>query len=138
MSWVGKAIGAAVVAGCLASSVALLKKTVVNAVPFTEAQTATETPVQIMGSPVKGTMRYDSGAHRLCFSMRDTQGVVMPIVYPGPKPDDLDTAMTQAAKIGATGVYSPSQHAFVADTLLVKCPSKYQGGAAVERTYKNS
>jgi hypothetical protein len=59
----------------------------------------------------------------------------MPVAYYGPKPDDLDTAMTQAARIGATGVYSPQQTEFIADRLLVKCPSKYQGGKPVVRTY---
>ena len=59
----------------------------------------------------------------------------MPVIYQGPKPEDLDSAMTKAVAINAQGTYDPKQQVFVADNLLVKCPSKYQGQGATERSY---
>ena len=59
----------------------------------------------------------------------------MHVVYQGPKPEDLDSAMSKAVAINATGTYDAKQGAFVADTLLVKCPSKYQGQGTTDRSY---
>ena len=66
--------------------------------------------------------------------MRDDAGRLMPVTYKGPKPEDLDSAFSKAVAIGATGTYDPAQHVFVADKLLVKCPSKYQG-QTTDRSY---
>ncbi len=109
------------------------KNNLVNAVPFAEAMKATDSDVQIMGAPVAGTMNYDSAAHALRFALRDTSGQTMPVVYKGPKPEDLDSAMSKAVAINAQGTYDPAQRVFVADNLLVKCPSKYQGQETTER-----
>jgi cytochrome c-type biogenesis protein CcmE len=47
----------------------------------------------------------------------------------------LDSAMSKAVAINAQGTYDPARHVFVADNLLVKCPSKYQGQGTTERSY---
>jgi cytochrome c-type biogenesis protein CcmE len=134
----GKIIGVAIIVACLAGVPFLFKQTAMSYVPFAEAAKATDSTVQIMGAPSKGTMFYDEGTHMLHFTLVDTAGATMPVVYKGPKPEDLDTAMSKASKITAQGTYSPSTQAFVAENLLVKCPSKYQGQGSTERSYGSS
>ncbi len=131
----GALVGLIVIVAALAFSALAFKNNLVNAVPFAEAMKATDSDVQIMGAPVAGTMRYDNAAHALRFDLKDTSGQVMHVVYKGPKPDDLDSAMNKAVAINAQGTYDPTQRAFVADNLLVKCPSKYQGQGTTERSY---
>ena len=113
------------------------KTALINYVSIKEAKAATDTSVQIMGAPVPGTMAYDSAAGALHFAMRDDKGDIMPVIFKGPKPEDLDTAMSKASKITAQGCYNTNQQVFVADNLLVKCPSKYQGAGknGGERSY---
>ncbi len=136
----GALAGLVVIGGTLAFCGATFKSALINYVPFAEAKAATDTNVQIMGAPVAGTMQYDSTVHSLRFAIRDTQGALMPVVFKGPKPEDLDTAMTKATKITAQGTYDKAQQVFVADNLLVKCPSKYQGasGGGSDRSYGSS
>jgi cytochrome c-type biogenesis protein CcmE len=131
----GAVIGLIIIIGALAFSAVAFKNNLVNAVPFQEAMKATDSDVQVMGAPIAGTMNYDSMAHALRFTIRDASGQTLPIVYKGPKPDDLDSAMSKAVAINAQGTYDPAQKAFVADNLLVKCPSKYQGQGTTERSY---
>ena len=131
----GAAIGLVVIVGALAFSAVAFKNNLVNAVPFSEAILATDSDVQVMGAPMQGTMSSDTSLHALRFTMRDASGQTLPIVYKGPKPDDLDSAMSKAVAINAQGTYDPTQKAFIADNLLVKCPSKYQGQGTTERSY---
>jgi cytochrome c-type biogenesis protein CcmE len=123
----GLIIGVVIIIACLVFSAKLFKSSLINYVPFAEAREATGQTVQIMGAPAAGTMAYDSNEHALHFALLDESGQRMPVVFKGPKPDDLDTAMTKATKITAQGSYSPSTATFVAENLLVKCPSKYKG-----------
>ena len=129
----GAVIGLVIIVAALAFSASAFKNNLVNAVPFAEAVKATDSDVQIMGAPVKDTMIPDG--HGLRFDLKDTSGAVMHVVYQGPKPEDLDSAMNKAVAINAQGTYDAKQHAFVADNLLVKCPSKYQGQGTTDRSY---
>ena len=131
----GAVIGLIIIIGALAFSAVAFKNNLVNAVPFAEAMRATDSDVQVMGAPVAGTMNYDSSVHVLRFTMRDAAGMMLPVTYQGPKPEDLDSAMAKAVAINVTGTYDPQQKAFVAEKLLVKCPSKYQGQGTTERSY---
>ncbi|MGO8670049.1 MAG: cytochrome c maturation protein CcmE [Capsulimonadaceae bacterium] len=133
----GKLIGMSIIVACLGGSAVLFKQSLIDYVPFAQAARATDTTVQIMGAPVSGSMFYDDAAHMLHFNLADGAGAVMPVVYRGPKPEDLDTAAAKATKITAQGTYDPRSHTFVADNLLVKCPSKYQGNPDQERSYKS-
>lgn len=130
----GAVLGLSVIVGALAFSGLAFKNNIINAVPFKVAMKATDSGVQIMGAPMPGTMKYDSAAHVLHFTLKDDAGEIMPVVYSGPKPEDLDSAMTKATAINAQGTYDPARHVFAAETLLVKCPSKYQG-QTTERSY---
>ena len=73
-----------------------------------------------------GAVRYDVDRSELSFALRDAHGETMPVVYHGVKPANFE----QATSVVAIGTFTEGR--FVADQLLVKCPSKYQaeGGAA--------
>ncbi len=135
MKNIGAVIGLVIIIGALAFSAVAFKSNLVNAVPFAEAIKATDSDVQVMAPPVPGTMAYDSTVHAVTFTMREKEtGRLLAVIYKGPKPEDLDSAMSKAVSIGATGTYDPAQRVFVADKLLVKCPSKYQG-QTTDRSY---
>ncbi len=120
----GAVFGLGIIIAALAFCAFTFKSTLINYVPFADARSATDTTVQIMGAPKDAAMAQDGGLH---FVMNDGHGTTIPVVYSGPKPEDFDTAVQRGYKIAAQGTYDPRQQAFVAQTLLVKCPSKYQG-----------
>lgn len=59
---------------------------------------------------------------RFSFDLQDSTGKMVKVVYAQPKPSNFE----QAVSIVAVGHYDEAQQLFVADELLVKCPSKYQ------------
>jgi len=59
---------------------------------------------------------------RWTFMLQDESGKMVKVVSNGSKPPNFE----QAISIVAIGRYSESEQAFMADNLLVKCPSKYQ------------
>ena len=69
---------------------------------------------------------YSKGAYdeqgRWTFDIQGENGDVLTVVYPHTKPANFE----QAISVVAIGRYEPSSQQFVADNLLVKCPSKYQ------------
>lgn len=134
----GKVIGIAIIVVCMAGVPFLFKQTAMSYVTFADARNATDSTVQIMGAPSKGSMYYDETEHMLHFTLADETGITMPVVYKGPKPEDLDTAMEKATKITAQGSFDRSTKTFVAENLLVKCPSKYQGQGETTRSYGSS
>jgi len=135
---IGPLIGLTVIVATMAFTISTMKSTLISKLTFAEARKATDTTVQIIGTPVSGTMAYDGTAHALHFAMQDETGATMPVTFKGPKPEDMDSAMAKATKITAQGVFDPKQSTFVAENLLVKCPSKYQGQTgATERSYKS-
>ena len=56
------------------------------------------------------------------FKLQDSTGKVVQVIYPKPKPANFEKAIS----IVAIGHYDASKGAFIADDMLVKCPSKYQ------------
>jgi len=124
---IGAIVGLVVIAATLAFCATSFKSTLISYVPISEAKAAGDASVQIMAAPVAGTTVFDSTLHALRFVMDDGKGGRIPVIYRGPKPEDFDTAAQRGYKIVAQGSYDTRQQAFVADTLLVKCPSKYQG-----------
>ena len=64
---------------------------------------------------------YDTKGH-WTFMLQDKDGKMVKVISSEPKPPNFE----QAVSIVAIGRYQPEQQAFVADSLLVKCPSKYQ------------
>lgn len=114
LHWIGLAlIGLAVWLGVGALGTALTPY-----VNIVEAKAAGRA-VQIMGYP-QGSGVYQDGAFH--FTMKDEMGQDINVIYNQAKPGNFD----QAINVVAIGSFDPVQNAFIADSLLVKCPSKYQ------------
>jgi cytochrome c-type biogenesis protein CcmE len=79
--------------------------------------------VQLVGY-LGSTGAYDAQGN-FTFDMQDKTGAQVPVIYGEPKPANFE----QAVSLVAIGHYDEAQGAFIADDLLVKCPSKYQEAA---------
>lgn len=76
--------------------------------------------VQLAGF-LGSTGEYDAEG-RWTFMLEDENGEMVKVISDDPRPANFE----QAISIVAIGQYDNGQQAFVADDLLVKCPSKYQ------------
>lgn len=76
--------------------------------------------VQLAGF-LGSTGAYDAGGN-FTFDLQDARGQLVKVVYAKPKPANFE----QAVSIVAIGHYDSAQGVFIADDMLVKCPSKYQ------------
>ena len=120
--------GAILVLGFLALGLSTFSRSMTQYVSFQEAKAAPRT-VQVMGALEKGTSRYDTAAKTLNFHLVDPKtNEVIPVSYTDVKPANFEDAVS----IVAIGKYDGTT--FVAEKLLVKCPSKYQG-EEVEKQY---
>jgi cytochrome c-type biogenesis protein CcmE len=93
--------------------------------------------VQVPGSIQKQSVTFDAKKGQLKFEVIgvDRDGKTFPdkrlwIVYNQPKPENFDDATT----VEAIGKFKGG--VFVADNLLVKCPSKYGDDEKVRNPYK--
>ncbi len=82
-----------------------------------------------MGAPVHGTMAY-ARRHALHFSMRDDQGRPCRSSTTAPSRRTWTRHEPRRPRSPPRAPTTHAQQAFVADNLLVKCPSKYQGTPA--------
>lgn len=119
-------IGIAIIVIFMIFGALSFRKTLTPYVSFKEAQKsgiggASGATVQIIGEVVFSQVKYDIDAHQLQFPIMDGNQNKMMIVYSGTKPANFE----QARKVVVIGRYENG--VFVADQLLVKCPSKYQG-----------
>jgi cytochrome c-type biogenesis protein CcmE len=80
----------------------------------------TEQHVQLAGF-LGSTGEYDADGN-WTFLLQDEQGDLVKVISGDPRPANFE----KATSIVAIGRYDTVQQAFVADDLLVKCPSKYQ------------
>jgi cytochrome c-type biogenesis protein CcmE len=102
-------------------------ETTVQYVPLQTAATSART-VQVMGKIDFDAVAYDEDKQRLRFAIYDPKAEQpsgaqrLDIVYYGVVPGNFNqaTSVVLKGKPDSTGV-------FVADQMLVKCPSKYQG-----------
>jgi cytochrome c-type biogenesis protein CcmE len=76
--------------------------------------------VQLAGF-LGSTGAYDSDGN-FTFDLQDGSGQQLKVVYAKPKPANFE----QAVSVVAIGRYDSSKGVFMADDMLVKCPSKYQ------------
>jgi cytochrome c-type biogenesis protein CcmE len=120
--------GGVILVGFLTLGLTTFTKSMTPYVSFSEAKDARRT-VQVMGALEKGTSRYDTASKTLNFHLVDPKtSEVIPVSYTDVKPANFEDAVS----IVAIGKYDGST--FVAEKLLVKCPSKYQGEEA-EKLY---
>ncbi len=98
------------------------RETLTPYVSFDEARKSGAT-VQVIGEIVLAEIKYDIEIHQLQFPIANEHGERMTVVYSGTKPSNFD----QADRVVVIGKYE--NEVFMADQLLVKCPSKYQGSA---------
>jgi cytochrome c-type biogenesis protein CcmE len=118
---IGLVIGALVIVLCTAVAGVALSGSSRKAIGFAEARTLGEA-CEVYGEVVKSETRYDLRNSRLTFVLKEAKtGELMPVAYTRVKPASFD----DASHVKAIGVYDGNQ--FQAESLLVKCPSKYQG-----------
>lgn len=82
--------------------------------------TSTGRSVQLAGF-LGSAGEYDADGH-WTFMLEDEYGQQVKVVSAEPRPANFE----QAVSIVAVGHYDATQDAFMAESLLVKCPSKYQ------------
>ena len=120
-------IGAVIIVVFLAWGASAFLKTTIQYVSIQEAARSDRT-VQVMGKIDFDNVNYQTDSSRLEFSIYDAEAqdkaaaTHLPVVYYGVVPGNFDQATSVVLK-GKMG----EQGAFVADRMLVKCPSKYQG-----------
>jgi cytochrome c-type biogenesis protein CcmE len=101
-------------------------KTTIQYVPI-ETAMSSDKVVQVLGKIDFDQVNYNTDEARLEFAVYDAEAVDevsaerMKVVYYGVVPGNFD----QATSVVLKG--KPDKDTFVADQMLVKCPSKYQG-----------
>jgi cytochrome c-type biogenesis protein CcmE len=77
--------------------------------------------VRVSGTVVDGSEQWIAQEVTLRFSINDETGAELPIVFYGPRPDNFQRAASAIVEgeLLADG-------SFQADTLLLKCPSRYE------------
>ncbi|MGD2041340.1 MAG: cytochrome c maturation protein CcmE [Anaerolineae bacterium] len=76
---------------------------------------------RVAGAIVPDTVDWNTRELHLQFQIEDDTGQ-LDISYHGPQPDML----VDAVEAEVIGKYDPAGNVFVADELLMKCPSKYE------------
>jgi cytochrome c-type biogenesis protein CcmE len=90
---------------------------------FAEAR-ATGDNTHVVGTWVsEQPMRYDAHAGIFTFHMRDEAGEIRPVRYNQPKPPNFEDA--ENLVVQGTVKATAQGEIFVAEHILVKCPSKY-------------
>ncbi len=94
-----------------------------NLTPYVSFEQAkkSEGVVQIIGKLVLDETEYDLKKNLLYFTLKNQKGERLSVVYDGIKPANFENA----TDIVVIGKYEFDK--FVAEQVLVKCPSKYQG-----------
>lgn len=77
--------------------------------------------VRVSGTVVEGSEVWAAQEITLRFTIQDEGGARLPVVFYGPRPDNFQRAASAIleGEMGADGI-------FLADTLLLKCPSRYE------------
>ncbi|HSV95977.1 MAG TPA: cytochrome c maturation protein CcmE [Spirochaetota bacterium] len=114
-------VGVLIVAACVTIAAFSMSGMLTPYVSFADAMKSGEY-VQIIGArPKSAPVEYSGGS--FAFTLRDEDGASLRVVHRGVKAQNFE----HADKIVALGTYDAPSGIFVADRLLVKCPSKYTG-----------
>ncbi|TAE47519.1 MAG: cytochrome c maturation protein CcmE [Bacteroidetes bacterium] len=73
---------------------------------------------------------YDPSSDLFTFDLKDTLQQVQRVHYFDPKPINFE----QAEKVVIIGAYDKKQDVFVADKIIMKCPSKYEATSITENS----
>ncbi len=120
---------------CIAIAIGAIIVTMSDAstyVGFTQAYETPGTKYTVIGYLDKeAPMHYDARNQRFEFTAIDKEGVRQVVVYNQPKPQDFERSEEVTMKGFAT------DSSFVAEEILMKCPSKYneQNAVAGYETY---
>ncbi len=126
-----KLAGALLVLGFVTFAFASFRSNLTPYLSFSAARKASGT-VQVAGTLVPGSSRYDAQSQTLEFHLQEAEtGDQLPVRYRGLRPANFEEAIS----IVAIGKYRPANAVFESHQLLVKCPSKYQGSEVKE--YRN-
>ncbi|MDX9857072.1 MAG: cytochrome c maturation protein CcmE [candidate division Zixibacteria bacterium] len=121
-------IGALIIVVFVVWGTSAFLTTTVQYVPIEQAAVASRT-VQVMGKIDFDKVKYDTDKSCLEFAIYDAEAATpqaaqshLQVVYYGVVPGNFDqaTSVVLKGKSGADGT-------FIAEQMLVKCPSKYQG-----------
>ena len=124
-------IGVFIIAVTMLWGITSFLDSTIQYVSIAEAKTSSEM-VQVMGKISKEEVSYNTDESRLEFTIYDAAAETaesaerLKVVYYGVVPGNFD----QATSVVAKG--TSKENEFVADKLLVKCPSKYQGEESEE------
>ena len=116
----GKIVTSLVIVG---GAIAVCFAFVSNASPygdFAEAKINHSDSMHVAGTIMKETLKTDLRHGTIQFNMKDEKGLMMPVVYDGPPPANIEDAV----KVVAIGGVQGSE--FHSNKLLIKCPSKYE------------
>jgi cytochrome c-type biogenesis protein CcmE len=114
-------IGVAVIVGAAIFGATAFQGSMTPYVDFAEARQSGDR-CQIMGNIMQEKTNYETASQLLVFTIVDEHGDPIEVSYKGIMPGNFE----QATSVVAKGRYDGQR--FAADELLVKCPSKYQGG----------
>lgn len=112
-------IGIAIIGMVIILSAVSFKTSLTPYVTFAQAQKMSSS-VQVRGALATKPMIMMDGGQGVKFKLVDEKGQEEIVIYKGARPDGLE----QVTSIVAIGKYQSNQ--FVAEKLLIKCPSKYQ------------
>ena len=119
-------IGGVIIVVFLIWGASAFLKTTIQYVSIDEAAKS-QRVVQVLGKIDFSRVHYDNDKKRLQFAIYDAQATDtvnaprMPVYFYGVVPGNFEQAKSVVLK------GKPSEGVFVADQMLVKCPSKYQG-----------
>jgi cytochrome c-type biogenesis protein CcmE len=82
--------------------------------------------VRVAGQVDADTIKFDNRDLILTFDVADESGERLPVIFNGPKPDQ----MRHGAEAILEGKYDGQ--IFTAQSLLLKCPSRYEEGTIEE------
>jgi len=112
-------IGMVIITLFIVFGVVSFKSSLTPYVTFAQAKGVSGS-VQVRGVLAAEQVAMTDDGKAIKFKLRDEKGQEAMIVYKGVKPDNME----HATSIVAIGKYHNDQ--FIAEKLLVKCPSKYQ------------
>ncbi len=124
-------LGGVLLLGFAGFTLASFRETMTPYVAYEQARTLKRT-VQVAGGLKPDSSSYDHERQALIFTLQEAEtGEILKVRYDGVKPGNFEEAIS----IVAIGRFDEKEDILIAEKLLVKCPSKYQGVEMEEKVY---